>query len=46
MNQTRMRRTLNGMSDFNDIVYLQVRGKNQLFKEIEECQGIENKIID
>ena len=37
---------MNGMSDLNDLVYLQVRGKNQLFKEIEECQGIENKVID
>ena len=38
--------TTNGISDGNQLVYLQVRGQNQLLKEIQQTQGIERKLID
>ena len=36
----------NGFQGHNNLVYMQVRGKNQLLKEIDENQAIENKIMD
>ena len=37
---------MNGLRDFNDLVHLQIKGKNQLFKEIEETQCLPTKMID
>jgi len=37
---------MGGLKDFNDLVYLQIKGKNQLFKEIDECHTLEEKIYD
>ena len=45
-NKTHFKRTVNGLSDPSDLVHLQIKGKNQLFKEIEETQMIDNKYID
>ena len=39
-NRTCHARNLSGMSTPTDLVCLQVKGKNQLFKEIEETQRI------
>lgn len=35
-NQNRLARTTNGIYNAQNLVHLQVKGKNQLFKEIEE----------
>ena len=35
-NESRLNATMNGFTDPNKLVYLQIKGKNQLFKEIEE----------
>ena len=35
--------TLNGFENLN---YLQIRGKNQLYKELEECSQLQVKILD
>lgn len=35
---------MNGFEKPENLVYLQVKGKNQLFKEIEETSGIETKM--
>ena len=37
---------MNGFTDSNKLVYLQVKGKNQLFKEIEESQLSHDKRFD
>ena len=37
---------MNGFQDPKDMIHLQVKGKNQLFKEIEETQRIDNKFLD
>ena len=37
---------MNGYQDEDRFVYLQVRGKNQLLKEIEETRDLGTKIID
>ena len=45
-NKTQLYRTMNGFSDPKDMVHLQVKGKNQLYKEIEEVTRIANKVLD
>ena len=35
---------MNGFNSPQNLVYLQVKGKNQLFKEIEETNNIEYKM--
>ena len=45
-NQNQLCRTMNGFQDPKDMIHLQVKGKNQLFKEIEETQRIDNKFLD
>ena len=45
-NMTRLNQTMNGFTDPNKLVYLQVKGKNQLFKEIEETQYAQDKKFD
>ena len=37
---------MNGLADTKDMVHLQVRGRNQLFKEIEETLKMEVKNYD
>jgi hypothetical protein len=34
------------MSEINDICYLQVKGKNQFEKEMQETRFIKQKVID
>jgi hypothetical protein len=36
-NRNSLYRAMGGLKDFNDLVYLQIKGKNQLYKEIDEC---------
>ena len=37
---------MNGLRNSKDMVHLQIKGKNQLYKEIEETQGMNLKIYD
>lgn len=37
---------MNGFAEPGQLVYLQVKGKNQLYKEIEETQFMDNKYLD
>ena len=37
---------MSGLNQLVDICFLQVRGKNQLKKEIEEMKNVPNKTID
>jgi hypothetical protein len=37
---------MNGMGNFNDMCFLQVKGRNQFEKEILETKQIEKKVID
>jgi len=37
---------MGGMSDLNDLVHLQVMGKSQIVKELEETHHLEQKFID
>ena len=46
LNRSRLQQVINGMQDVKDICYLQVSGKNQFEKEIEEIKYISNKVID
>ena len=46
LNKSRLSQVINGMQDVKDICYLQVSGKNQFEKEIEEIKYISNKVID
>ena len=46
-NRERLYQTMNGFDDnTNSMVYLQVKGRNKLLKEIEETQRLENRKID
>jgi len=37
---------MGGMSDLNDLVHLQVIGKSQIVKELEETRHLDQKLID
>ena len=37
---------MSGMRDLGNLAHLQVVGKSQITKELEEMQGLENKHID
>ena len=39
--KNRLYETMNGFTDTNELVHLQINVKNQLFKEIEETQKLE-----
>ena len=45
-NRVRIASALNGMTDLNDIAYLQVNGRSQLDKELTETRGLQRKVID
>ena len=45
-NKTQLYRTMNGFRDPKNMIHLQVKGKNQLFKEIEEIQKADFKVLD
>lgn len=44
-NEASLSRTLNGFSDMSNLVYLQIRGKSKLQKEIEEIEPLETKFL-
>lgn len=46
LNRKKLSKTMYGMQDMSNLVYLQVKGKNQLYKEIEETQSMPSKFID
>lgn len=46
LNKKRMLSSMNGFTEPGQLVYLQVKGKNQLYKEIEETQFLDNKYLD
>lgn len=45
-NKNRIKKVQQGMHDLNNINFLKVVGKNQLFKEIMETKHLVNKEID
>lgn len=45
-NIDRIKQTMNGMQSLNDLCFLQVRGQNQLSKEVEELKSLTHKNID
>ena len=47
-NEKRLNQTINGFqsNNFDNIATFQIRGKNQLFKEIEETTHIQDKTMD
>ncbi len=46
MNNNRIQEIAGGMSNQNNLNHLIVRGRNQLFKELEECTNLNFKIYD
>ena len=45
-NKIKLKKIMNGMATVKDLCHLQVKGRSQLAKEIEETKDLENKIID
>ena len=45
-NRPLIAQTMNGLSDHRDLIHLQVKGKNQLYKEIDEIHKLPVKVID
>ncbi len=45
-NQSHLSAVKHGLVNPNQLVYLQVRGRNQLQKEIEETQSLDIKIVE
>ena len=45
-NKIKLKKVMNGMAAVKDLCYLQVKGRSQLAKEIEETKDLESKVID
>ena len=45
-NSNRFARVMNGLANPTNLLHLQVKGKNQLYKEIEETQQMDFKVLN
>ena len=45
-NKNAIKQAMNGMEDMNQLSYLQIKGQNQLKKEIEDYKAVKDKKID
>ena len=45
-NARRLRAAMNGLGKMEDLCHLQVNGRSQLMKEIEEVAGMQEKHLD